>query len=353
MNSECGVTVTDQDKAGKGAQRLIRSSLPVIALLVTIAAGAETREEIDSGADAPIRQMAITVDDLPASRSHALTFAQQEYVTRRVVGTLFRHGVPAVGFVNESKLEVDGRVDPARVALLEQWLESGLELGNHGYAHLDLHRAGAEQWLADVLRGERVVRPLVEARGEKLRWFRHPFLHAGRSAAVQEQVAGFLAEHGYRVAPVTIDNSEWIYAREYTEALERGDEAGARRLGEDYLRYMLDVVAFYEQQARDILDRPLPHVLLIHANLLNADWLDELLKRLEGIGYTWMPLEQALEDPAYARPISGYTGAGGITWLHRWAITEGMDTAVFRGEPRVPGWVERGAAAQEQLSTEE
>lgn len=198
-----------------------------------------------------------------------------------------------------------------------------------------------------------MIRPLVEARGGKVRWFRHPFLHAGRSAEVREQVVEYLAGHGYRVAPVTIDNSEWIYAREYSETLERGDEAGARRLGEDYLRYMLDVVAFYEQQAMEILGRPLPHVLLIHANLLNADWLHELLKRLEGMGYRWMPLEQAMEDPAYTRPISGYTGAGGITWLHRWAITEGVDTAVFRGEPRVPGWVEQGAAVQEQLSIEE
>lgn len=305
------------------------------------------------GANTPIRQMAITVDDLPASRSHALTLAQQEKLTRLVVGVLSRHEVPAVGFVNESKLEADGRVDPARVALLEQWLDAGMELGNHGYAHLDLHGAEAERWLEDVLRGERVIRPLVEQRGENLRWFRHPFLHAGRSAEVQGQVAEFLADHGYRVAPVTIDNSEWIYAREYDEALERGDAAGARRLGEDYLRYMLDVVAFYEQQAQEILGRPLPHVLLIHANQLNADWLDELLKRLEVIGYAWVPLEQALEDPAYARPISGYTGAGGITWLHRWALTEGMDTTVFRGEPRVSGWVEQQAAGQEQLSIEE
>lgn len=323
-------------------------------LFCTIATGAQARENAVSGADAPIRQMAITVDDLPAGRSHALPFARQEYITARVVGSLSRHGVPAVGFVNESKLEVDGRVDPRGVALLERWLESGMELGNHGYAHLDLHRVGAERWMEDVLLGERVIRPLVEARGEKLRWFRHPFLHAGLSADVQQHVAASLADHGYRIAPVTIDNGEWIYAREYAEALDRGDALAARRLGDDYVRYMLDVVAFYELQAQEILGRPLPHVLLIHANLLNANRLDALLERLEAIGYVWVPLDQALEDPAYERPISGYTGAGGISWLHRWALTEGVDTAVFRGEPRVPSWVEGEAALrEEQLSIEE
>lgn len=287
-----------------------------------------------------VRAMAITVDDLPASRSHALSLMEQEEITRRLVATLEEHGVPAVGFVNESKLESDGRVDPARVALLEAWLDSGLELGNHGYGHLDLHSVPPERWMQDVLLGERVTRPLIEARGENLRWFRHPFLHAGRSAGVQQQVEVFLAEHGYRVAPVTIDNGEWIYAREYDLALERGDHEAARRLGADYVRYMLDVVAFYEQQSNAILERPLPHVLLIHANALNAEWLGVLLERLETLGYRWVPLEQALQDAAYSRPTAGYTGAGGISWLHRWAITDGVEPAVFRGEPRVPAWVE-------------
>lgn len=288
----------------------------------------------------PTRQMAITVDDLPASRSHVLSLAEQQELTRRMLAILGGHGVPAVGFVNEVKLEVEGRVDPDRVALLEDWLEAGFELGNHGYAHLDLHRVPAAEWMQDVLLGERVIRPLVEVRGQALRWFRHPFLHTGRSMDVQQKVEEFLADHGYTIAPVTIDNSEWIYAREYDQAIERGNEAWAERLGEDYLRYMLDVVEFYERQSEAILRRPLPHVLLIHANALNAAWLGKLLERLETRGYRWVRLEQALEDPAYDRPVGGYTGSGGITWLHRWAITDGLDRAIFGGEPRVPEWVD-------------
>lgn len=318
---------------------LRRAAVIVAALLpLGLGAGPGTAQ----GAPGTQRMMAVTVDDLPASRSHALPQSRIETVMEGVIGALTRHAVPAVGFVNEGKLDVDGRPDLRRVAPLEAWLDAGLELGNHGYAHLDLHRVEAEAWLEDLLRGERVTRKLVEARGGNLRWFRHPFLHAGLSAAVQRRVQAFLAEHGYRIAPVTIDNGEWIYAREYDRALSRGDGAAAHRLGEDYIRYMLDVVAYYEGQARAILGRPLPHVLLLHANALNADWLDRLLDELAARGYRWVSLERALEDAAYGRPIDGYTGAGGISWLHRWAITDGVDPAVFRGEPRVPGWVEDG-----------
>ena len=54
----------------------------------------------------------------------------------------------------------------------------------------------------------------------------------------------------------------------------------------------------------------------------------------------WTTLDQALEHPAYQRPAQGFTGQGGITWLHRWAITAGLPSSIFRGEPEVPDWVQ-------------
>lgn len=290
------------------------------------------------------RLMAITIDDLPMSPPGRHTTAQQEEITGRLLAVLAAHEVPAIGFVNESKLEVEGVVDPRRVALLERWLDAGHELGNHGYDHLDLHRVDAEAWLADVLRGERVTRPLVEARGQKLVWFRHPFLHTGRTVEVQRETARALAEHGYRIAPVTVDNQEWVYADAYADAWNRGDRTAMERLGRDYVRYMLAVVEFYEGQSRAIAGELIPQTLLVHAYALNADWLDPLLDALEERGYRWIPLAQAVEHPAYQRPTEGHTGPGGITWLHRWAITAGMDPSTFRGEPEVPAWVEEARA---------
>lgn len=287
--------------------------------------------------------MAITVDDLPVAPAGRHATDQQEAITSALLAVLAEHAVPAVGFVNESGLEVEGAVDPRRVALLERWLAAGHELGNHGYAHLDLHRVEADGWLADVSRGERVIRPLVEAHGGTLRWFRHPYLHTGRSVGVQRQTAARLAELGYRIAPVTIDNGEWIFGGAYAAAWNRGDRELMERLGEAYVRYMLSVVDYYEGQSRRIVGELIPQVLLIHAYALNADWLGDLLTALEARGYRWVELAEALEHPAYGRPADGYTGAGGITWLHRWAITEGLPGEIFRGEPEVADWVRAAA----------
>jgi peptidoglycan/xylan/chitin deacetylase (PgdA/CDA1 family) len=214
-----------------------------------------------------------------------------------------------------------------------------MELGNHGYSHLSLNREDPMLWMADVDRGDAILGQLLDARGQSPRWFRHPYLHLGRTPEIQARTARFLAAEGYRIAPVSVDNSDWIYADAYAWAWLDGDQARMQRLGEDYVRYMLEVVEFYEGQALEIVGEPIPQTLLIHANALNADWLGELLDALVARGYRWVDIETATAHPAYGRAVHGYTGPGGITWLHRWALTEGVNPSIFRGEPAVPEWV--------------
>lgn len=311
--------------------RLVNALLAVGTVAVAAAGWPQAAPPGPSG-----RRMVVTVDDLPVAPPGRHTLGQQRWITDRLVRTLVEHAAPAVGFVNQSKVEIDGVVDPARVNLLERWLDAGLELGNHGHSHLDLHRVDVDRWLDDVDRGEAVLRPMMAARGTPLRYFRHPFLHTGRSIDTQRVTADALADRGYAVAPVTVDNGEWIYGDAYADAFNRGDDVVMDRLAASYVDYMLDVVDYYERQATAIVGRPVPQVMLVHAYALNADHLGTLLDELSVRGWTWITLEEALRDPVYRWPTDGYTGPGGITWLHRWAITAGVDPAIFAGEPEVP-----------------
>lgn len=312
---------------------------PIAILVLALSPSAIADDGALNPAPVECRLMVVTIDDLPVGPPNRHHLSGQLRITERLLAILKQRGVPAIGFVNENKLDVDGQVIDERIALLQLWLDAGMALGNHGYAHLSLHGAAPDEWMQDVLRGERVTRRLLESHGSELEWFRHPFLHAGDSVEVQERTRQFLESKGYRIAPVTIDNSEWIYADVYANAWNVGDKALMQRVGEDYVRYMLEVTEFYEDQSRQIVGELLPQTLLIHANALNADWLDELLDALAERGYSWTDIETATAHPAYDRPIDGYTGPAGITWLHRWAITAGMDRSIFRGEPEVPDWV--------------
>ena len=317
----------------------------LLAVTLALSLGVATPAGAQTVASTP-RRIAITVDDLPVVSATRRDIGFQQQVTEGIVSTFVRHRVPAVGFVNENKLAPDGAVDPRRIALLSQWLDAGLELGNHGYSHLDLHRVPLAEYRVDILRGERVTRALAESAGRPLRWFRHPFLHAGRDLETRRALESFLAEHGYAVAPVTVDNYDYLFAAAYDRAAGAPDADSVRqRIAAEYLGYMERVVAFYEQQSTTLLGREIPHVLLLHANALNAETLDRLLAMLARRGYEFAPLDEVVRDPAYASKDE-YTGPAGITWLHRWALTAGRRGADFAGEPEVPAWIERAAAAR-------
>lgn len=284
------------------------------------------------------RRVAFTFDDLPANSFRPSLEAFRSVLTPLIEG-LVRNEVPAIGFVNESKLYVNDELRPERVRLLEAWAEAGLELGNHSFSHPDLHSTPLEAYERDVLRGEQVTRRILEASGRAPRFFRHPFLHTGRTLETRSTFEAFLDAHGYRVAPVTIDNQEWIFARAYDHALAREDGALAGRIREAYLDYMDRVFGYYETQSVAILGYEMPQILLVHANRLNADEIDELVALVRARGYTIVPLETALEDPAYERP-ERYVGPAGITWLHRWALVDGKQGDFFAGEPEVPAFVQ-------------
>ena len=320
----------------------------VLLALMLLAPSARAEDETGAKEGSQVdRRMAITFDDLPAQRAQALPMARIEQLTRDLVGYLGERDLPAIGFVNEVKLEIDGAVSASQVKHLEAWLDAGLELGNHTYSHPNLNGdITLADYQADILNGERILRPLLAKRDAAPRYFRHPYLRTGRDLETRAAVHEFLAEHGYRVAPVTVDNSEWIYARAYDEALDRDDPDLARRLGASYVDYMVSMVAYYEDQSRQLFEREIPQVLLVHANALNADHFPSLASKLEERGYRFVTLDEALEEPAYDSPNS-YAGPGGISWIHRWAITRGVDSAMFRGEPVTPEWVQDVAGIRE------
>lgn len=83
----------------------------------------------------------------------------------------------------------------------------------------------------------------------------------------------------------------------------------------------------------------IPQILLLHANEINADCLDEMLDRLEARGYAFVSLEEAVRDPAYRTPDE-YVGRNGPSWLHRWRVTLGQPSRL-RDEPDLPDWALR------------
>lgn len=291
------------------------------------------------------RAVAITFDDLPDLSGDEHTVEQTTAMMQKLISAVAGQRVPAIGFVNEDKLldETNQKNDPRLELLLDAWLASGLDLGNHTFAHLDLHEVGVAKFEEDIVRGEVTTRVLCEKYHRPLKWFRHPYLDTGRTLSDRDAVDAFLAAHGYDVAPVTIDNSEWIYAMAY----EKAPSALVRwRVRNDYLRYMAARFAWYETRSQALFGREIRQVLLLHASTLNADVFPRLARMIRGRGYRFITMDEAFADPAY-RSADKWTD-GGVSWIERWGVTRGVSQSVFDRDPPASAWILKLAGVKEE-----
>ena len=282
----------------------------------------------------PDRQVAITIDDLPAGTADSMPVAKISAMTAKLLGTLREQKVPVVGFVNEKKLYKFGEVDE-RIKTLQMWLDYGFELGNHTFSHSSLNQVGLKAWKDDVIQGESVTRLLLSQHNMKLRYFRHPFLDTGRDLQTKREADAFLTERGYRIAPVTLDAWDWMYAGVYEDAKKRGDVALEQELVRSYLSYSEVVFAYSEQLAIQTIGYEPKQILLLHANQLEADHIGELIELMRKRGYRFITLADALTDQSYSLPDT-FIGEEGASWLEHWAITLGKPP---QGAPVFPQWV--------------
>ena len=258
------------------------------------------------------RQVAITIDDLARGGDlpQGRELADIRAMTVKLLAPL--RGVPMIGFVNAGRIDSLSQADLQTI--LKIWLDHGATLGNHTWSHPDLNTVPLAEYEADLLRGEP---PIAQALGRRPVYFRHPFLHAGKDAATRRGLEEFLAAHDYRVAPVTLDNSDWMFAAVYAPALG-ADPPLAARARQAYLAYMESIFAFFEARSKEVVGREFPQTLLIHASQLNADAMPGLLTMMRRRGYQFVSLETALRDEAYRLPDE-YYGTGGFSWIHRWS----------------------------------
>ncbi len=284
------------------------------------------------------REVAITVDDLPgALPGNDFAYGdlkELQKINHGIPGILKAHHAWAIGFVNERKLQVPGERD-SRAALLQSWLDDGLFLGNHTYSHADFSITPLQEYEDETIRGEVVTGALLKAMGAKELYFRHPYLDTGMSLDVKNAFDAFLKARGYIIAPVTIEDADYVFNDALAHAYETKDKKLAAKAKKEYLEYVDTVFNYAESESAKLFGRQIPQVLLIHDNALNTECLDALLTKLEERGYKFISLQEAMTDPAYATPDL-WVGTG-VLWMERWKIAMGLKPEPDKG-PDPPKW---------------
>jgi peptidoglycan/xylan/chitin deacetylase (PgdA/CDA1 family) len=254
---------------------------------------------------------------------------------QRLLKAFAQHRVPVTGFVIEKNVEQLGMEEGPQI--LRSWVERGEDLANHSYAHLDFSDLSVEQYEDQIVHGETTIVPLMQAAKRKVEFFRFPFNHTGNTEAKHSAIMEFLSHRGYRLAPCTIETSDWIFAAAYQRMAARHDRSSQAHLRHEYLAFTAAQIDYFSHMNAEVLGYEPPEIVLLHDNQLNADVMDRILALYESRGYKWISLAEAERDPVYQAPDTVVTKYGPM-WGYRWAQERGKKVDGSK-EPEPPAWI--------------
>jgi peptidoglycan/xylan/chitin deacetylase (PgdA/CDA1 family) len=188
---------------------------------------------------------------------------------------------------------------------LEVWGKAGHRIGNHTYTHPNLEEIGLARFTDDLVRLDRLIRPLPGY------WpmLRFPFLLEGKGPAERQAVQAMLKAQGYGSAPVSIPTYDWLFNERLHSLLKERPQADIAPLRALYLQHLMVLLKGYRELGRKLLSRDPVHTILLHHNLLNALVMPDLLRMLDANGWKVVSPEEAYRDPIYAEDLTmvGYS----------------------------------------------
>ncbi len=282
---------------------------------------AESSAPVQSGP-----QVALTFDDLPSHGPLPPGMTRVD-VARSILGTLREWKAPSVyGFINAKLLEAEAR----DADVLELWTKAGFPLGNHSYSHMDLHTNTAEAFTADVAANEPYLQKFMPT-GD-WHWLRYPYLREGDNPDKHKAVATYLAQHGYKIAQVTLSFGDYAFNAPYVRCAEKRDTQAIEELKATYLTAAEDSLRVGQEMAQSIFGRDIKHVMLLHIGSFETVMLPKLMELLKAKGFRLITLDEAERDAAYRTEVAPLTRWDG-TLLEQLIRAKGLKSPAHGDSP--------------------
>jgi peptidoglycan/xylan/chitin deacetylase (PgdA/CDA1 family) len=289
-------------------------------------------------------QIAITIDDLPLSFGNDVSEEMQDSIIIKVLETLDKYNITASGFV------IGTLVDSTNVKYIEQFADAGHLVGNHTHSHYDFNRVSAKKYIEDIKIADSIICEILpEYRCDKVKkirafddyvavkvsknkylvypgldknldeqeviksekipkhrklfydnkYMRYPFLHYGDTQAKKDSVLNFLKDFGYKIAYSSVTSNDWSFHKRCVDAFNRGDWERIEKIGKQYVENVIRETNSSLEYTYQRVGRNIKHILITHMNLLNALFLDDVLKWYKENGWEFITLQEALSDEVY------------------------------------------------------
>lgn len=254
-----------------------------------IAAAALAGATLAATGAAQAQSVAITIDDGPNAANTPRMSAQER--NQAILDALAKHRVKAALFVTSGY----GANTPQGLPLLQAWSRAGHAIGNHTVTHPDLEKVPLADYQRQVLDCDRVI----STQPGYQKWLRFTYLREGNTPEKIDGMRKFLRDHGYRNAHVSLDTSDWRLNEKLEEVLKKDPKADVSAIRTSYLAHIKQRALAYRDLSQQLQGRDISQVLLLHHNLLNALWLDDVLAQFEEMGWKIITPAEAFADPVY------------------------------------------------------
>lgn len=265
------------------------------------------------------QDIAITMDNPHIKFTPLLSAKARDKMIRN---SLDKNHLKIVLFVQGSDVN-----SPEGKQLLKNWNREGHILGNHTYSHDSLTMIEENEFENDTLKNEEFLMPFSQFR----RIFRFPFLKEGDTASKRDDFRNFLRKNNYVQGSVTIDASDWYISDRLEKRLKENPKANITPYKEYYLEHIWNRAQYYDNLAQRVLGKSPSHTLLIHHNLLNALFLDDLIQMFKDKGWTLISASYAFCDPIFKIEPDILPAGESLIWAMA------KQTGHFEDELRYPG----------------
>lgn len=271
--------------------------------------------------------VAITIDDVPNTK-----IFQADSFKPLLLEKLDSLTIPITIFINENKLNKTGVVSKNK-QLLNNWTKRNyITLGNHTYSHSRYSDVGFESFANDIENGEIITKKLAKRAQKSLKYFRFPFNDLGKDSLQHIKIQEYLIHKGYHITPFTIESIDWMYNAIYEYYVQKNDKMSAEEIGKKYVSKTIEYFDYFEAITMQKYNRQIKHIYLCHDNSLNAVYLPELVNALKKKNYTFISLDDALQDDIYKQKDLYYK-KWGISWIYRWMMSQEERTTLMKKEP--------------------
>ena len=249
--------------------------------------------------------VALTFDDMPAAGGLAPGNTRTRIATSLAAELRAHHLKGVYGFVNA--VDVDN--DPDMQQALRVWVRAGMKLGNHTWSHPSLTDVTGAEFEQEIARDEPVLRQF--AGRNNWHWFRYPYLYEGETQTKREAVRGWLREHGYRIAQVTLNFDDDAWDDPYGRCMAKHDDAAIAWLKQSYLENAVEFLRVGREEEVIAFGHEVPNVLLLHETPFTTLMMPELFKILRQQGFRFKSLEKVERNRVYAMDSEYASKLGG------------------------------------------